>query len=92
MLIVTFMQNSFNISDEVDGSASNYTIIYSDSTFGSICGSAMIPSSVCVGGICSHMFNVFTSSSCPSSTGITVTVFATNVLGNGPLSDPLTIG
>jgi hypothetical protein len=39
--------------------------------------------------MCSHSFNFDTSSSlCPPSADIDITVFATNVLGNGPTSEP----
>ena len=68
-----------------------YTIIYSDSSFGSTCSSATIPASVCRDGTCSHIYNA-TSSSCPPYTGIMVTVFASNLLGDGPLSNSLTRG
>ena len=74
------------------GSAQNYTITYSDATFGSTCFSVTIPASACNDGRCTHEFNIFSSSNCPSSTSITVTVFATNVLGRGPSSVPVTKG
>ena len=85
------VQNSFNISDRIDGSPTFYNITYSDTTFGSTCGLATIPAFSCEDGICTHTFDIFTSS-CSPSTGITVTVFAMNILGNGPTSVPAAEG
>lgn len=84
-------QNSFYIYEGIDGSATTYTIIYSDSSFGSTCSSMKIPASACADGTCSHVYNA-TNSSCPPYTGITVTVFASNILGDGLLSNSLTRG
>lgn len=76
----------------LNGSATSYTINYFDSMSNISCGSVPIPVSSCVGGVCSSVFNV--SSSCSDSTGIILTVFATNILGNGTESEPklLTLG
>ena len=63
--------------------------MYSDSTSGSICGSATITASSCTDEMCAHSFNFDTSLSlCPPAADIGVTVFATNMLGNGPTSEP----
>ena len=80
------------ITEGVDGSPINYTVSYTDSTFSSTCGSKVIPASSCSGQVCSHFFDIFESSSCPPSTGITVTVFATNLLGRGSSSTPVSRG
>ena len=86
------VQDPFTFFGRIDGSASFYTINYFDPTSGSGCGSVTIPASSCKSvGVCSHMFELL-SSSCPHSDDITVTVYATNVLGNGPTSQPITIG
>ena len=80
------------ITDDINGSPVNYTISYTDSTFGTICGSEVIPASSCSGRVCNHYFDIFESSSCPPSTGITVTAFATNILGRGSSSVPVARG
>lgn len=79
------------ISDGIDGSATSYTINYLDSISGDFCSSATIPASSCVDGTCNHTFEVSTSS-CPPCVDINITVYSTNILGNGAISDPLTIG
>ena len=45
----------------------------------------------CADGICTHQFNI-TSSSCPTSTDISVVAFARNIFGNGSLSGPYVHG
>ena len=84
-------QKSFEISDGIDGSAFSYTVIYSDSISGILCSSETIPSSACVEGICIHSSTVdyHSVSGCFTSDTVSVTVLATNVLGNGSLSDPI---
>ena len=48
----------------------------------------MIPALFCnLRNICNHVFDV-TSSPCFNSTNISITVFASNTLGDGPPSDP----
>ena len=89
--ITTAHQDSFNITEGVDGSALSYTISYSDSVSGINCHSTTISASSCDDGICSDVFEA-SASLCPPLTDITVTVFATNILGNGPTSIPKNIG
>lgn len=48
-----------------------------------ICNSGQVEPLSCKFGVCSHLFDTSTSS-CPSSADIDVSVFATNLLGNGP--------
>ena len=93
LLIFSFSlsQEDFAITDSIDGSATTYTINYRDIVTDKICCSAVIPASLCEETICSHMFEISTSL-CPPFTVISVTVFATNVLGNGPTSIPRIIG
>ena len=79
------------ISDGIGGSVTSYTITYLDSTSGDHCSLVTIPASSCIGGMCNHTFEVATSS-CPACVDINITVYATNILGNGTISDPLTIG
>ena len=87
---IIIMQDPFNISEGIDGSAKSYTITYSDSTSGSSCGSATIPASSCEGGVCSHGFDI-SSSPCRLSPDITLTAFPTNILRDGPSSEPVRI-
>ena len=87
---ITIMQDPFNIFKGIDGSAKSYTITYSDSSSGSSCASATIPASSCEGGVCSHRFDI-SSSPCRLSPDITLTAFATNILGDGPSSEAVRI-
>ena len=84
-------QESVTTSDGIDGSATSFSIIYSDSRSGSSCGSTVLPSSDCQAGICSHVFQI-NNSDCPPCVDINITAFSTNVLGNGAISDVVTIG
>ena len=60
-----------------------YTLYYSDtSAEGGCSDSDTIHNSLCNEGICRHDFQV--SSSCLPSNDITMSVFATNILGTGP--------
>ena len=87
--ISTFMlQDPFMFSDRIDGSAISYTINYADTTSGADCGSTTIPALSCSRRICQSVFDL-SSSSCPFSDSITVTVFGTNILSNGTLSPPV---
>jgi hypothetical protein len=43
-----------------------------------------------MGQICTHTLKINPSSPCLfSSSGVSITVFSTSVLGNGPVSDPV---
>ena len=77
------MQASFLVSDGIDGSPLFYNITLLASS--TSCGSAEINASSCRDGICNYEFEV-TSTSCSPSTDISVTVFASNVLGIGEAS------
>ena len=90
VLYLHCIQALFNITDGFDGSATSYTISYTDLTSGYICGSTTIPASACENGVCSDWFDI-SSSLCTQSTNITVTAFATNLLGDGPPSQPIQI-
>ena len=57
-------------------------VLYTDSISGNKCGLTVIPASLC-DGLCTHMIEIL-STPCFASTNITVTVFATNIFGNGP--------
>ena len=85
------MQESFTISGELESLVASYTITYTESTYGGVCGLATVLASSCVDGICSHTFDV-SSSSCPPLSNINVTVFGRNQLGNGSISHPVTVG
>ena len=80
----------FNITDDIDGSTISYTIIYSDSHSNNSCGLSIISVSSCEGSICSHLFEV-SASSCSPSSNINVSIFATNILGDGLLSNSVMI-
>ena len=72
------------------GSASSYTIIYSDSASHGNCDSIKIPAAKCQRSLCKHIFDV-SSSPCSNATNISVAVSATNLLGDGPSSHPVSI-
>ena len=80
------MQERFFISDGIDGSATNYSVTYSDSTSERTCGSFTISASTCTSGRCNHTFDI--PSVC-SDISIVITVFATSILGDGPSSEPV---
>ena len=76
------------ISDGIDGSATSYTLTYYNSVSGIICGSAIVPASTCVDGMCRHFFT-YKESTCNSpSVSVNVTISAANLLGSGPPSHP----
>ena len=71
-----------------DNPPNSYTITYSDAPSGRICGSATIPASSCLNGTCCYTFGEI-SPPCSSNSGVSVTVFATSIVGDGPSSQPL---
>ena len=77
------------MSDGVDGSATSYTIAFSDSSYDFNCGSVIIPASSCANGTCclAYSFEAYLSP-CANSINISVTAYSTNILGNGSLSRP----
>ena len=79
------------ITNGIDGSIQNYTVTYFDA-FDNRCGTATIPAASCVGGACTHDFDILQSSSCSASTTIIVRVVASNVLGSSPQSTPVIRG
>ena len=83
--IIILQDDAFNISEGIDGSPTSFTITYSDQTANMICGQDTIPAAMfCEWNTqCIHEFNI-SSPSCSSSTAIIVSIFATNLLGNGP--------
>ena len=83
------VQEQFDISDGIDGSATNYTILYFDSISGKACSLATISASACIGGQCNHKFHISSDSMCSNITSIVITVFATSILGTGPSSEPV---
>ena len=89
--MIIIMQNSFDIYDGIQGNATSYTVTYSDSESGSVCGSETVSASTCTSGFCSSKFEISTSQ-CPVSSDINVTVFATTNLGDGPKTSPVKEG
>ena len=78
------IQDVFSISEGIDGSVRTYTfnITYSNSKCGRISNSVLLPS--CESEVCSYMFNQKNLLPCfDDSTQVVVTVFASNVLGDG---------
>ena len=81
-------QNPFFIFNDVDGSATSYTAYFVDTSSDKGCDSRTIDSSVCVNGTCCIIYQILRDSPCSHSSNLTVTVYATNILGNGPESKP----
>ena len=79
------------ISEGVDGSPLYYTVTYSNAIFYqnvTICGSNNISSSSCLRGVCSSSLPLY----CYQISGaINISVFASNILGNG-LTSSISIG
>ena len=62
---------------------------YSEAASGNVCGSATIPKSSCDDRVCRYLLRIDLTSSCLSSTrSLSVTAFATNIIGNGPRTVP----
>ena len=72
-----------------DNMNTTYTINYVDTSSALFCGSSTIVTSL-GRGIYDVIFDIY-SSSCPQSSDISVSTFATNTLGNGPNSDAIII-
>jgi hypothetical protein len=88
LIKIIHMQERFLISDGIDGSATNYTITYSDPSSGRTCDHVTILASACTtSGQCNHMFDI--PSACSNFNGIIITIFASNILGKGPSSEPI---
>ena len=87
------MQEPLEISEGILGSPMSYTLTYFGRHSGVVCGSYVINTNSCVNGTCNHTFDV-TSSCCPKFSGVNVTVYATNILGNGSIitSQPSSLG
>ena len=86
------MQRPFSFSDAIDGSALSYTITYKRSDSSTICGTTKVQATSCLNQTCEHTSTISNFSDCLSSSGIMVTVFGTNKLGNGSDSIPVLIG
>ena len=85
------MQAAFNITENVDGSATLYVIEYFETSTNTRCASQTVePSDSCVDRLCTHFFDI-SSSQCDRSGPISVAVSAENRLGRGPPSNPILI-
>ena len=85
-------QGPFNFSGAIDGSALSYTITYKNSNSCTICGTTKVQATSCLNQTCEHTSRISNLSDCLTSSGIMVTVFGTNKLGNGSDSIPVLIG
>ena len=77
----------------MDGSATLYVVNYTGYLSGVNCGSVVISSTMCEDKVCHHTFTAGSSTPCSASLieGITITVFAVNIIGKGPTSNSFTI-
>jgi hypothetical protein len=91
VLGLQLMQDHFNISDGIDGSAHTYNITYTDAVSQIICVSVDIPVSSCSNGICEHELRMSSSECAASALHIVVAVAGTNVLGTGRPSVPVKV-
>ena len=87
----TYVQDSFNISNGIDGSVTSYTITIFSST-GESCDSITLQASTCREEICNYRLENLTSSCYSSSSQIMLTVFASNIIGDGLPSEPIFVG
>ena len=90
------LQESFYITDDIDGSATSYTVTYLplDTLSGRNCYPVqdLIPAPSCLGGVCYSNYSLSSDgNSCSHSSNISVGIHATNILGNGPKSVPVYI-
>ena len=85
------MQEPFNFSDTIDGSALSYTITYKRSDPSTICATTKVQATSCLNWTCEYTSTISNFSDCLTSFGIMVTVFGTNKLGNGSDSIPVLI-
>ena len=84
------MQNSVPNHNPFNISTITYTITYSDSITNINCGSANLdPNTTCFNGKCSYVHNL--QSLCPNSNGIKVTLFSTNVFGDGEETEEVVV-
>ena len=84
MRCVVLIQNEFFISEGIDGSVNSYTfnLTYSSSKCGRISSTVLLPS--CESEVCSYTFDQKNLLPCfDDSTPVVVTIFASNVLGDG---------
>ena len=89
LVSLSLLKEKINISPGVDGSANTYTITYFESSAGITCGSDTVESSNC-NETCIH-FTKLSSLLCNISKNITVSVFATNRIGDGPIKEGIMI-
>ena len=87
----TYIQDSFNISDGIDGSVTSYTITIFSST-GESCDSITLQASTCGEEIYNYRLENLTSSCYSSSSQVMLTVFASNIIGDGVPSVPTFVG
>ena len=81
---------TFNISSII-GAATSYTINFTNADTGKSCGSAPISATSCTNGSCEHDF-LISSSTCPRQANLSVTIFGSNKLGDGRMSNPIKRG
>ena len=85
------IQPSFIISAGIDDIEISYALTYINSVSGVSCGSATVPASSCVNGVCQHSFTYEGSACSSASVGVNVSISAANVLGGGPASYPIAV-
>lgn len=71
------------ISDGINGSTLSYTVVYSDLITNRICDRAVLNPTMCKDRLCTHLFNTITSE-CSTTADLAISIFATNILGEGP--------
>ena len=82
---MVLIQDSFKISNGIDGSALSYTISYTDSTTGVVCVSVTISATTCVQRVCTvPSIDPLPCSQTIGNGTIRISISATNRLGNGP--------
>ena len=83
---IVHIQEPFISSDGMEDTIVSYTITYSDSNLDITCGSIDIQPSFCEGGVCRDTFDITSSSHCPPSADVNITVSAISAYGRARLS------
>ena len=83
-IIIAIVQESFNISSSINGSALYYIVNFIDSSTDVMCNSSNVSPSFCVQQSCIVPPVYLTA--CSQAGSINISVSAFNLLGNGPAS------
>lgn len=78
------------MSSEISGSASVYTVNFTDYNSGVSCGLAKIPAADCVTTLCKHSEQLPVA--CQNFTRLRIRFYASNIFGGGLAAEPIVLG